>query len=276
MQPSSPEIVSLPLFPCGASPYPTMYDLPSEYVGDPGLPDEFHGVQAQFLSQTFQTPRYSTKEIFTAIDINLYYDLDHSLWYKRPDWMAVVGVSRFYHGEDLRLSYVVWDEKVNPFIIVELLSPGTEKEDLGETSKAEKTENGQTETPPGKWQVYEKILQIPYYAVFSRYTNQLRVFKLVNGDYQELALLPSGLWMPELEIGLGLWQGEFQGLARLWLRWYDAEGNWLPTEAEKQQQIADRQRQRAEQAESRASEAESQLEALRQRLRAAGINPEDI
>jgi Uma2 family endonuclease len=129
-----------------------MYDLPSEYVGDAGLPDEFHGVQAQFLSQTFQIPRYSTGEIFTATDINLYYDLDHPLWYKRPDWMAVAGVSRFYHGEDLRLSYVVWDEKVNPFIIVELLSPGTEKEDLGQIPRVE---NGQGETPPGKWQVCE-------------------------------------------------------------------------------------------------------------------------
>ena len=266
MQPSSSEIVSLPLFPSGASSHPTMYDLPSEYVGDPGLPDEFHGVQSQFLSQTFQTPRYSSQEIFTATDINLYYDLEHSLWYKRPDWMAVVGVSRLYHGEDLRLSYVVWDERVNPFIIVELLSPGTEKEDLGQTPQVE---NGQGETPPRKWQVYEKILQIPYYAVFSRYTNQLRVFKLVNGNYQELPLLPSGLWIPELEIGLGLWQGEFQGLSRLWLRWYDAKGNWLPTEAERQQQIAKLERQRANQ-------AESQLEALQQRLRAAGIDPESI
>jgi hypothetical protein len=92
---------------------------------------------------------------------------------------------------------------------------------------------------------------------------------LVNGNYQELPLLPSGLWMPELEIGLGLWQGEFQGLNRLWLRWYDTEGNWLPTEAERQQQIAELERQRA-------TQAESQLEALRQKLRAAGIDPENI
>ncbi len=273
MQLPNSEIVFLPLFPGGASPHPTMYDLPSEYVGDAGLPDEFHGVQSQFLSQTFQTPRYSAGEIFTATDINLYYDLDHPLWYKRPDWMAVVGVSRFYHGEDLRLSYVAWDERVNPFIIVELLSPGTEKEDLGQIPRIE---NGQGETPPGKWQVYEEILQIPYYAVFSRYTNQLRVFKLIDGNYQELSLSSSGVWMPELEIGLGLWQGEHQGLSRLWLRWYDVHGNWLPTEAERQQQIAELERQRADQAESRASQAESQLESLRQKLRAAGLDPENM
>jgi hypothetical protein len=40
------------------------------------------------------------------------------------------------------------------------------------------------------------------------------------------------VWIPELDLGLGLWQGAFQGIERLWLRWYDAQGNWIPTEAE--------------------------------------------
>jgi len=36
-----------------------------------------------------------------------------------------------YEEKDLRLSYVTWQEGVNPFVIVELLSPGTEGENLG-------------------------------------------------------------------------------------------------------------------------------------------------
>jgi translation initiation factor IF-2 len=66
--------------------------------------------------------------------------------------------------------------------------------------------------------------------------------------------------MPELELGLGLWQGEYQGIERLWLRWYDAQGNWILTQTEQE-------RQRAEQ-------AESKLESLMQRLRESGIDPE--
>jgi len=31
----------------------------------------------------------------------------------------------------LRRSYVTWQEGKNPFIVVEFLSPGTQKEDLG-------------------------------------------------------------------------------------------------------------------------------------------------
>jgi translation initiation factor IF-2 len=75
--------------------------------------------------------------------------------------------------------------------------------------------------------------------------------------------------MPKLDLGLGLWQGEFQGIERLWLRWYDAEGNWVPTEAEQERQRAEQERQRAEQAESR-------LESLMQRLRDSGIDPDTL
>jgi len=243
--------------------HPTMYDLPSEYVGDAGMPDEFHPIQSLFLSATFQTPRYSPGEIFTVTDINLYYDLEHPLWYKRPDWMGVVGVDRFYGGVDLRASYVAWDEGVNPFIIVELLSLGTEREDLGETT-AKTPENGQAETPPGKWQVYEQILQVPYYVVFSKSEQYFRAFKLVEGSYREIVLPTSRLWIPELEIGLGLWDGEHYGLRRLWLRWYDTEGNWQPTEAEREQRRTELERQRAELERQRADQEFQRAEQARQ------------
>jgi len=45
----------------------------------------------------------------------------------------VVGVPRAQTQQDLRLSYVIWIEGVVPFLVVELLSPGTESEDLGQT-----------------------------------------------------------------------------------------------------------------------------------------------
>lgn len=70
---------------------PTMYDLPSEDPEEPGLPDEFHDLQPQLLSRTFRPPGYASQQIFTASDLNLYYDLQNTGWYKRPDWFAVVG-----------------------------------------------------------------------------------------------------------------------------------------------------------------------------------------
>jgi Uma2 family endonuclease len=265
------------------------------------LPDEFHDWQAQLLSLTFCPPHYPLSQIFYASDLNLYYDVRHPLWHKRPDWFGVVGVPRLYNDVDMRLSYVVWQEGVNPFVVVELLSPGTEREDLGEQiipapdSEPEQGRgNGQEsqppteDKPPRKWQVYEQILQIPYYVVFSRYTDQLRVFKLNGAHYQELEVHDGRVWMSELDLGLGLWQGEFQGINRLWLRWYDAQGNWILTEAEQQRQQAEQERQRAEQERQRAEQerqraeqerqraeaTQARLDALMERLRESGIDPD--
>ena len=268
---------------------PTMYDLPSENAEEPGLPDEFHGLQPQLLSYTFRPSRYSASQIFSGADMNLYYDSRHPLWYKRPDWFGVVGVSRLYDEVDMRLSYVVWQEGVNPFVIVELLSPGTEKEDLRDDrenvppASAGVADNGQIsqeqsqEKPLRKWEVYEQVLRIPYYVVFSRYTNRMRAFKLDGARYEELELSDSRLWMPEIDLGLGLWQGDYLGVDRLWLRWYDSEGNWIPTpeeRAEQAQELAQQEAERADQEQQRAETAEARLASLVQRLRESGIDPD--
>lgn len=264
---------------------PTMYDLPSEDPEDSGLPDQFHDFQPELLGLTFRPATYSEDIVFNASDLNLYYDVHHQNWYKRPDWFAVLGVPRLYDGRDLRLSYVIWQEGVNPYVVVELLSPSTEKEDLGELESRDRNDNDLeaqklVEKPPSKWKVYEQILRIPYYVTFSRYTNQLRVFSLQSGHYLEMQVDAQKFWLPEIQLGLGLWEGEYRSMHRLWLRWYDKEGNWLPTDAEsaKQQAQSAEQRaeyllQRAESAEQRAESAEQRAEYLLQRLRDLGIEP---
>ncbi len=61
--------------------------------------------------------------------------------------------------------------------------------------------------------------------------------------------------MPELKAGLGLWQGEYQGITRKWLRWVDDQGNWIPTPLE---------------------ESEAKAARLAQRLRELGIDPDEV
>lgn len=244
---------------------PTMYDLKSEDPQEPGLPDEYHYLQPQLFSATLHLTNYAAERVFSVGDMNLYYDVNHPNWYKRPDWFLVLGVPRLYDNRDTRLSYVVWQEGVNPFLVVELLSPGTEKEDLGRTESL-------ADSPPTKWEVYERILRVPYYVVFDRYSNRLQAFGLTRGSYQELDISNQKIWMPELDRGLGLWQGEYQGVTRQWLRWYDEQGNWIPTENETVQ----RERQRAEQAEALLAQERQQRELLAERLRAMGINPDEL
>jgi Putative restriction endonuclease len=103
---------------------PTMYDLPSEDPEEPGLPDEFHDFQPKLLRETFQSPTYPHSEVFIGTNINLYYDGRQPLWHNRPDWFLALGVKPGNKQEDLRWSYVVWQESVSPFLVVELLSPG--------------------------------------------------------------------------------------------------------------------------------------------------------
>ncbi len=223
---------------------PTMYDLPSEK-------DDFHFLQPLLLFLTFLPVNWNPEEVYSAADLNLYYDVRHPQWYKRPDWFGVVGVPKLYEGRDLRLSYVTWQEGVNPFVVVELLSPGTEEEDLGETeSKANK--------PPTKWKVYEQILRIPYYIVFSRYTNQMQAFHLVGGHYQAVDITQGNVPIPELGLSLGLWQGSFRNIDRLWLRWFTLEGELIQVPEEE------------------VKAAQRKIEKLAEKLRELGVNPDDL
>jgi Uma2 family endonuclease len=261
---------------------PTMYDLPSEDSEEMGLPDEFHDTQPDLLKETC---RPAAKDFFMGADLNLYYDVEHTGWYKRPDYFLAIGVPASTSPEDRRQSYVVWQEGVNPFLMVELLSPGTEAEDLGQTLRV-------VGKPPTKWQVYEQVLQVPYYAVFDEFSGRFRMFCLQGGQYVEAKISGQGFWLPEIELGLGIWSGLYQGGRGLWLRWYDRSGNWIPTLEEKEllaDQRADLERQRAEKAREdaererqRADEAEQLIDRERQRadvlaakLRELGIDVDE-
>ncbi|MBI4854499.1 MAG: Uma2 family endonuclease [Acidobacteria bacterium] len=267
---------------------PTMYDLPSEEIGESGVPDEFHVIQPQLLKETFQPSKYKSEEIFIGIDINFYFDVRHQAWYKRPDWFAVLGVPRLYDGIDTRSSYVIWQEGISPTVVIEFLSKSTEKEDLGKTNREEYN-------APTKWQVYETILRIPYYIIFDRITNKIQAFRLEGDSY--ISFLPNNeqcYEIPSLEMSLGLWQGKYQEVDRLWLRWFNKEGCLIATpleketqekqlaleSAEKERQIAERERQIAEKerqiAERECKEKENlakELEILTAKLKAMGIDP---
>ncbi|MFN5242154.1 MAG: Uma2 family endonuclease [Aphanizomenon sp.] len=243
---------------------PTMYDLPSELVGESGLPDEFHCIQADLLSETCQPVNYSSEEMLLASDLNLYYDPLHPGWYKRPDWYMVLGVANANQQEYLRLSYVVWQEGIAPFLVVELLSPGTEQEDLGQTLR-------EVNKPPTKWEVYQNILRIPYYVVYDRYENNFRGFKLNGARYEPINLSENRFWLEEIEVGLGLWQGSYQNTEGLWLRGYNADG-WLPTLTER----AETERQRAENEHQRAENERQRADKLAEYLRSLGVDPDSV
>lgn len=108
-------------------------------------------------------------------------------------------------------------------------------------------------------------MRIPYYFIFSRYTNELRAFHLVGGHYELMTLTDGRLQVPELELSLGLWQGSFREINRLWLRWFTASGELILTPDEE-----------AAAAQQRAESAEQRAERLAARLRELGVNPDEL
>ena len=272
---------------------PTMYDLPSEDLEEPGLPDEYHDLQPQLLSRTLNLAQYVRSEWFAASDLNLYYDTDHQRWYKRPDWFLAVGVSRLYDGEDLRRSYVVWQEGKSPDVIVEFLSAGTAAEDLGRfsdkfapldsgeaiaegviTSEVSADEVESKEKPPGKLEVYETYLRVPHYIVYSRYTHRLRYFRWADGQYQEQSLHSSNplIWLDDLGIGLGIWQGKFDEVGGDWLRWCADDGTWLLTDTEQERQAKEEERRAKEEERQAKEQAEAQILQTARNLLATGMD----
>ena len=99
--------------------------------------------------------------------------------------------------------------------------------------------------------------------------------------------------MPDIGLGIGTGIGNFQGITREWLYWYDKQGKRYPTPEESQQQEqqarqqAEAQRQQAEArrqeeqkarllAEQERDQIKLQAEKLATRLRELGIEPDKL
>jgi Uma2 family endonuclease len=147
--------------------------------------------------------------------------------YKGPDFFFVKGVD----GARPRKIWWVFDEDNRfPDVIMELLSPTTATEDR--TTKKD---------------LYEKTFRTPEYFWFDPEKNELAGWRLVGGVYKAVVPNERGwLWSEELGLWIGTWEGTFQNVSGTWIRFYDSDGNLLPTEAEAQRERADEERQRAD------------------------------
>lgn len=141
-------------------------------------------------------------------------------------------------------SYFVWQFGKPPEVAIEIVS-NTVGNELG-----------------SKLRDYARA-GVAYYVVFDPLQflagSALRVYELQGNHYRLL----DNYWMEQIELGLTLWEGTFEGKHFTWLRWCDRNGNLLLTGDER----AEQERQRAEQERQRA-------ERLAELLRARGIDPD--
>ncbi|MHC5778293.1 Uma2 family endonuclease [Nostoc sp.] len=180
---------------------------------------------------------------FFGIRMGIYYD--PGLPAIVPDAFLSLGVKRFY-DENLRLSYVLWEEKKLPILVFEVVS----QIDRGEysTKKAEYTRLG-----------------FLYYVIYNPFRSdkpRLEVYKLVNNAYE--LLNGDRIWLPEIGLAIGIERGTYLGIPREWLYWYDEQGERFLTPEEQMKQ-----------AQQEAQQAQQELRRV-QRLRSLGVDPDSL
>ena len=185
---------------------------------------------------------------------------------KRPQFIALADVGIFYMPSqppvvpdvfvslDVSLpneilstkdkSYFIWQYGKPPEVVVEIVS-NTKGDELG-----------------GKRTKYAQ-LGVSYYIVHDplQYLGEtkLHVFERHGAQFVRM----SERWLPSVSLGVTLWQGEYKGMTREWLRWVDEDGNMLLTADE----AVEVERAEAEAARERA-------DVLAAKLRELGIDPE--
>ena len=205
------------------------------------------------LRESLELSSYIQPEMLIASNLGICASLDDKLVIKAPDWFYVASAAPVSEGD--RRSYTPSLDGEVPRVVMEFLS-----ETEGSEYSAKPT------FPPGKWFFYEQILQVPTYVLFSPITGELEVYQRQESSY-EIATpnAENRYWLGDMELFLGVWQGEKEGRNGFWLRWWNADGELLPWAVEQIEQ----ERQRAEQERQRA-------ERLAELLRSQGINPAQI
>jgi hypothetical protein len=131
--------------------------------------------------------------------------------------------------------------------------------------------------------VYEQAIHIPYYGIYEVEKASIEMYQLISGHYQLMRPNQYGQYeIPELDVAVGIWHGEYNYTTLPWLRWWDRQGNLLPTSeeqlriTEEQLRISDKQLRINEeqlQAERQAKElAQQELAQLRAKLRELGLD----
>jgi Uma2 family endonuclease len=234
----------------------------SHLVLEDGVPvDNFQSEKQQRL---LVEPLYSSPVIpppfIAAANVGIFYSINQDGIV--PDVFLSLGVQMPDNWvERQNRSYLVWEFGKVPEVAIEVVS-NRKGDELGSKKAA-----------------YARM-KVDYYVVFDplRQLQQptemdgslLKIWALSAGRYVELTppqrLNPGELvYLETVNLGLTLWEGEFEMVSGLWLRWCDRSGAVTPTGAEAR--VAEQKR---------ANQEQQRADRLADRLRAMGIDPDEV
>lgn len=236
---------------------PSTEELPDS--NDTPVDNELQNLIPGLLKATLALSWGDRWDWFFGVDMAIYYNPEQPAIV--PDGFLSLEVKRFI-DEDLRLSYVLWEENKLPTLALEVVS---------QTHRGEYS---------AKKDLYAKELGILYYVIYSPFRQKkspLEVYRLIDGEY--ILQLGNPVWLPEINLGIGLERGLYQGIAREWVYWYDEEGQRLLTPEERVREAEERlifEAQLRQEAEKRRQEVEQRSQILEARLKALGVDPETL
>ncbi|MGK7883106.1 MAG: Uma2 family endonuclease [Crocosphaera sp.] len=201
---------------------PSAEELPD--CDDTPVDNEIHILVPQVLQIILATLWSDRMDWYFGINMGIYYDPENPTDVIVPDGFLSIGVPRII-DEDLRLSYVLWDELVIPTMVLEVVS----KNRRGEYTQ--------------KKEDYAKM-GVLYYVIYNplrKRKPRLEVYKLENGKYELLEGEP--VWLSEINLGIGREIGIYQGVEREWLYWYDQQGKRYLTPQEKATKLEEKLRE---------------------------------
>ena len=204
---------------------------------EPEMESSLHYTQLALLVSCLEWFWRDRQDFFIGANLTVYYSrkqLRHRD-FRGPDFFLVRNTER-----RSRNSWVVWEESGRyPDVIIELLSNSTEQVDR--TTKK---------------RLYQDSFRTPEYFWFHPETLELAGFRLVDGLYRPI-LGNDRDWRYSEQLGL------FLGVHEGKLRYFDSAGNLILTAEET-----------ALQAQAQAEQQHQRAEALAEKLRSLGIDPD--
>jgi Uma2 family endonuclease len=224
----------------------TWEKLPDDFVLDDQPVDNINQpLLAAALTESLELAVRLSANALTITNYGICATLNNKIVVKAPDWGFIPSIR--VPREEVKRSYTPQLQGDFPVIVMEFLSD---------------TEGGEYSSkptyPPGKWFYYEQVLKVPNYAIFEPETGVLEVYRLDNSEQYQLQTPDENnrLWIAEMNLFLGTWQGSRENRTGYWLRWWDEHGELLLWGSE----LATKERQRAER--------------LAAQLRSLGVEPD--
>ncbi len=232
--------------PFGVLVMPPPSDLP--YDDGARMESPWHAHSAMLLKDSYVAAHGGLMtDYYIGVNMFVYYSWKQirDNEYRGPDLYVVKNVD----GTKPRLYWATWDEDGRyPDVIIELLSPSTEQEDLG-----------------AKKDLYEQHFRTPEYFCIAPEVERLSGWRL-GADLRYQALMPDEhgrLWSEELGCWIGSWRGVYLGEEHTWPRLFHPDGTLVLVSAEVERERANAERKRADALAARLAAMEEELARLR-------------